>query len=60
MALQTNRADGISPSLPSDGRRNRFLSVLGALDPSKVKDLDLGSAREKKNAPKKASASQEG
>lgn len=36
---------------PSTG--NRFLSVLGALDPSKVKDLDLGSAREKENAPKK-------
>lgn len=36
---------------PSCG--NRFLSVLGALDPSKVKDLDLGSAREKENAPKK-------
>ena len=41
-------------SLARDGRRNRFLSVLGALDPSKVKDLDLGSAREKENAPKKA------
>jgi len=31
---------------------NRFLSVLGALDPSKVKDLDLGSARDV--GPKKA------
>lgn len=38
-------------SAPAVEFRNRFLSVLGALDPSKVKDLDLGSARD---MPKKA------
>ena len=40
------------PTAPPVEFRNRFLSVLGALDPSKVKDLDLGSARDM--GPKKA------